>query len=55
MLQRLNPRTFHFLFHQLKAAVAIVEPKNLWQYELKVGLKGGIGLFALLVQKLEHE
>ena len=55
MLQRLNLRAFHLLFHQLKAAVAIVEPKRFWRYELKVGLKGGIGLFALLVQKLEHE
>ena len=55
MLQRLNLRAFHFLFHQLKVSVAIVEPKRFWRYELKDGLKGGIGLFALLVQKLEHE
>lgn len=29
MLQRLNLRTFHLLYHQLKEAVAIVEPKRL--------------------------
>ena len=54
MLQRLDLRAFHFLFHQLKVSVAIAEPKRLWRYELKVGVKGGIGLFALMVQKLQH-
>lgn len=44
MLQRLNLRAFHFLFHQLKVSVAIVEPKRFWRYELKDGLKGGIEL-----------
>ena len=40
----MNLRAFHFLFHQLKVSVAIVEPKRFWRYELKDGLKGGIEL-----------
>lgn len=55
VLQSLNQNGIPSFIPYLKTHVATIGPKRLWRYELKVGVKGGIGLFALMVQKLQHE